>query len=169
MNQCEPPLRLGPTFLFEDPVSAAVVQSIHKLGPCYFGSFQAPVLSQNVSSSPDLVTSSSCPSFLPSHRLPHLFLLLPSTCLPSPSSPTSPSSLLFSSSFLPSLTSTLYPSLPPFVPSLPSLPPPLPPSLPPSFASFFFLLSCHPHHLGCSIHTVHTSSTDRCTVFKTYM
>ena len=40
--------RLGPTFFFEDPVSPAVVQHIHKLGPCYIGSFQSPTLNQSV-------------------------------------------------------------------------------------------------------------------------
>ena len=44
-----PPPSLGPTFLFEDPVSASVVTQMYKLGPSYFGSFQAPILDDYVS------------------------------------------------------------------------------------------------------------------------
>ena len=39
-----PLLRFGPIFLFEDPISVQTVSYMYKLGPSYFGSFQAPVL-----------------------------------------------------------------------------------------------------------------------------
>jgi hypothetical protein len=37
-------VRLGPTYLFDEPVGSQTAGVIHKLGPSYFGSFQAPVL-----------------------------------------------------------------------------------------------------------------------------
>ena len=41
--------RLGPTFLFEEHLSAGVISTIVKLGPSYLGSFQAPRLQDTVS------------------------------------------------------------------------------------------------------------------------
>ena len=72
MTACHPSLsRLGPTFFFEDPVSPAVVQHIHKLGPCYIGSFQSPTLNQSVRH-----LHMRHPSLLsPSFPLPFRFLL----------------------------------------------------------------------------------------------
>ena len=41
--------RLGPTFLFEEHLSASVVATMFRLGPSYLGSFQAPILQDSVS------------------------------------------------------------------------------------------------------------------------
>ena len=45
--------RLGPIYLFDEPVGPQTAGAIHKVGPSYFGSFQAPVLGDtSVSSIP---------------------------------------------------------------------------------------------------------------------
>ena len=41
--------RLGPTFLFDDPMVSNTVKNMYKLGPSYFGSFQAPIMENSVS------------------------------------------------------------------------------------------------------------------------
>ena len=42
--------RLGPTFLFEEHLSANVIATMFRLGPSYLGSFQAPTVQDMVSS-----------------------------------------------------------------------------------------------------------------------
>ncbi len=40
--------RLGPTFLFDEPMAASSVKSMYKLGPSYYGSLQAPIIDYSV-------------------------------------------------------------------------------------------------------------------------
>ena len=40
---------LGPTFLFEEPISAVNIKHIERLGPTYIGCFQAPIIKDYVS------------------------------------------------------------------------------------------------------------------------
>ena len=48
--------RLGPMFLFEEHLSSGTIHTIYKLGPSYFGSFQAPILQDAVSEMIDIIS-----------------------------------------------------------------------------------------------------------------